>query len=59
MRDKKRIEPFLKEIKKSWSKHPDWRFGQWFINVIGDGLQGADPWYPEEYELIKIIKKFK
>ena len=59
MRNPKRIPEFLKEVEKSWSKYPDWRFGQWFINVISGGLEGADPWYPEEDELVKIINKFK
>jgi hypothetical protein len=34
MRDPRRIKKVLKEIEESWLDFPDWRFGQWFSNVI-------------------------
>ena len=58
MRNPKRIPEFLKEVEKSWSKYPDWRFGQWFSNILSDA-NVIDPFYLEEDEWIKIIKKFK
>jgi uncharacterized protein YihD (DUF1040 family) len=39
MRDKKRINRIINEIKEKWEKHPDMRFNQLLINlgVIPDG----------------------
>ena len=54
MRDIKRIPKVLKEIEKSWKKHPDYRFGQWFCNTIIDNV--GDAFFIEDDELVKLIK---
>ncbi len=54
MRDKERIEPFLKEIGTLWKDNlPDWRFGQLMYNFLSEV---GDPFYWEED---KFIEKFK
>lgn len=56
MRDKKRIELFLKEIQKYWEQNPDLRFGQLLINVFG--LSKKDVWFLEENETLKLFEEF-
>jgi len=56
MRDINRIEPFLKEVGKQWTKYPDLRFGQ--LMEILRGRCGDDLWNLEEVEFLKILKKF-
>lgn len=34
MRDPKRIDLILSEIKELWYAHPDWRLGQLIVNVF-------------------------
>lgn len=57
MRDVKRIKPFLLEIEKSWSKYPDYRFGQWFFNEIINEI--GDPFFIEDDDLLKLINRKK
>lgn len=54
MRNPKRIPKVLKEIEKSWSKEPDWRFGQWFFNTIMSVV--GDPFFIEDEDLVRLIK---
>ena len=42
MRDPKRIDEILSEIKELWYAHPDWRFGQLVMNVMGFGIHHHD-----------------
>lgn len=55
MRDKKRINPFLKEIGKIWKTVPDWRFGQLIENFRRDY---GDLFFLEEEEFLKNLKEF-
>lgn len=59
MRDKNRIEPFMKELGDIWKENvPDWRFGQLMINIIDDlDDKKIDIFLLEENELIDEIKK--
>jgi hypothetical protein len=42
MRDPKRIDEFCKELAEIWKINcPDWRFGQFVINVLGDLPEGS------------------
>lgn len=56
MRDKKRIQPFLKELEAHWNKVPDWRFGQLMTNVFSscDG----DPFYYEDDKMLRLFHEF-
>ena len=57
MRDKKRIKPFCDKLAEIWeSKCPDWRFGQFMVNVLGS--QTRDPFFPEDDEMIELIENF-
>ena len=61
MRKPERLDEFydtLKEIhKKSFC---DMRFGQFMMNVLGwtQQTKGRDPFFPEEDEMIKLIKEY-
>ena len=58
MRDPQRIEPFLKELGKYWSKVPDWRFGQLICNVFGEIAVKRDPFFIEEGEMLSIFAEY-
>jgi len=55
MRNPARIPKVLKVIKEEWSKVPDWRFGQWFFNMVISHI--GDPFFIEDDDFIKLIKK--
>lgn len=60
MRDKNRIEPFLKSIQTLWEKQPDLRFGQ-LIYMLAENLDSPnrDVFFPEEDEWLRAISKTK
>lgn len=53
MRDPKRIDTVLSEIKRIWTKYPDLRLGQLISNCVQDPAL----YYIEDKELIEIMKK--
>lgn len=56
MRDISRIDKFCKELADIWKTNcPDWRFGQFIVNVFG--TFDKDPFFPEEDEMIEMIKR--
>ena len=55
MRDPKRMDWFLSELKKEWEKVPDWRFGQLIFNLLSEI---GDPFYLEEDEFLQKIKDY-
>ena len=55
MREIKRIDRILAEIRKIWYTFPDWRLMQTFCNVI---QSHSDSFYLEDEELEKLLKKF-
>ena len=59
MRKSERIDKFLEEFGKEWKKVPDWRFGQFISNVLGEivATTGVDIFFPEEDEMIKLIRE--
>lgn len=59
MRDPNRIDEFCARLAAAWKKIPDWRFGQFMCNVLGDmSASGRDPFFPEEDEMIAYIEKY-
>lgn len=52
MRDPKRIEKILADIKTIWEKYPDMRLGQ----LIGNVLEGPSLYYVEDDSLVKALK---
>ena len=57
MRDPNRIDKFCNELAEIWKTNcPDWRFGQFMINVLSscDG----DPWFYEEDEMIEKFREY-
>lgn len=59
MRDPKRIDKFCQRLAICWKMVPDWRFGQFMMNVFGKMAgEGKDPFFPEDDEVIKYIEKY-
>ena len=59
MRDPKRIQAFCNRLARAWEIVPDWRFGQFMMNVLGEmSHDGRDPFFPEEDEMIAYIEKY-
>ena len=59
MRDPNRIHEFCKRLERAWLCVPDWRFGQFMMNVLGEmAYSGRDPFFPDEEEMIKFIEKY-
>lgn len=56
MRGIDRIEPFLEKLGEYWKKVPDWRFGQFMVNFLGQ-LE-RDPFFYEEDELLVELEKY-
>ena len=56
MRDAKRIRRFCNRLAMAWEKVPDWRFGQFMVNLMR--YMGKDPFFPEDREMIQIIEEF-
>lgn len=57
MRDPNRLYEFYAELQRIHIQYfPDWRFGQFMINFFG--AADCDPFFWEEDELIKRLKKF-
>ena len=54
MRDKNRIEPFLKKFSELWVEQPDIRFGQ-LVSLLANKLNG-NPFNAEEQEWLEAIK---
>lgn len=53
MRDPKRINKVLNEIKIIWKQYPDLRLGQLILNVINDPAL----YYIEDNELVELLKQ--
>ena len=56
MRDKYRIEPFLKEFGELWNKYPDLRFGQLVMNLQSIISKNPDPFYTEDDHMLQAIR---
>lgn len=61
MRDPERIDGILKEIEEFWKKQPDMRLGQIIANCVRayDGRLNCDPFYIEDYNLMKGLENLK
>jgi len=58
MRDKKRIEPFLKKLQLFWEKNPDLRFGQ-IVYILAEKLNVWDIFFPEDDKWSEAIDKLE
>lgn len=59
MRDPKRINDFCNKLAQIWHEVPDWRFGQFMINMITKAeYDGDDVFYMEDEELLKMMEKY-
>lgn len=55
MRDPKRIQVVLNELRILWEKYPDWRLGQLLSNLPLD----KDLFYIEDDEIINVLQKIQ
>ena len=60
MRNSNRLYNFYEELRRIHMQYvPDWRFGQFMSNVLGEmQSEGIDCFFPEEDEMLKFIKKY-
>ena len=61
MRDPNRIDKFCNKLAQVWHKVPDWRFGQFMMNLFTDYKlkHSAVEWfYVEDDELMDFIDNY-
>ena len=60
MRDPKRIDVFCDELKAVWHRLPDWRFGQFLSNAIGEYIMETkkDIFFTEDDEMLEFFKRY-
>lgn len=54
MRNPERIRPLCERLAEAWEKLPDLRLGQ----LLVDSLNGKDPFYIEDEDLIRMLERF-
>lgn len=65
MRNPDRIDIFVEKVRDAWKEFPDWRFGQFMLNVLGDMQARAkyDLFFMEDEDFFKlfdeVIKTYK
>ena len=60
MRDINRIAVYMERLKEQWERVPDWRFGQFMVNILGPAMVKAnceDLFMIEDEELFKAIQE--
>lgn len=59
MRDPKRIDDFCDRLKEIWKQVPDWRFGQFIVNTMGEvsNRTKQDIFFLEEDEMIQTLEE--
>lgn len=60
MRDPNRIDKFCDELKEIWRQVPDWRFGQFMVNMdqIIHIHYDKDMFYIEDDDMLEIMKDY-
>ncbi len=60
MRDPNRIPEFCNTLQETWLRYPDFRFGQFMLNFLGEvsSKTKTDPFFIEDYEMIKYLKQY-
>lgn len=60
MRSPDRLDEFYDRLKAIHKEYvPDWRFGQFMMNILGEmSSSGRDPFFPEEKEMIEFIEAY-
>ena len=60
MRDPDRIDKFCKELAQLWHKVPDWRFGQFMVNMdhISHIHYNKDMFYVEDDDMLAMMKDY-
>ena len=57
MRDSNRIKPYCDALVSIWSMVPDWRLGQFMVNVLSayKAEKGNDPFYIEDEDFLMYL----
>lgn len=58
MRNPKRIDPLIEELREFWKAHPDWRLGQLVENAYSyaGGRYAPDAFYMEDETFLEGLK---
>jgi uncharacterized protein YihD (DUF1040 family) len=59
IRNPERIKEVTQALEECWSKFPDLRFGQLFVNIYQTYANGRDPFFPEDDQWLEWINKYK
>lgn len=59
MRDPKRIESVLDQIREIWEQVPDWRLGQLIVNAVKPGEPCPEVFYIEDTKLEHKLAELK
>ena len=54
MRNPNRIQPCCDKLAQSWARVPDWRLGQFLLNLFSE-MEDADIFYMEDDELLNKL----
>jgi len=60
MRDPKRIDEMLNELREMWMANPDWRLGQLVVNVVRSTEPMPEVYYLEDDEFrarLDVLRK--
>lgn len=55
MRNPNRIDEIIETVREEWKKVPDWRLGQFIVN-ISRAAGYSDPFFLEDDRLMKVLK---
>ena len=57
MRDSNRIKPYCDALASIWGMVPDWRLGQFMVNVLlaYKAEKGNDPFYVEDEDFLMYL----
>ena len=57
MRNPDRIDNFIEKVRATWKEVPDWRFGQFMLNILGDMQARAkyDLFFMEDEDFFKLF----
>jgi hypothetical protein len=58
MRDPKRIDEMLAELREAWMANPNYRFGQLVVNVVRPSEPSPEVFYVEDEEFRVRLKAF-
>lgn len=59
MRDPKRIDEILTELRRLWMEVPDWRLGQLIVNCVAPSQPCPEVFNMEDEEMLNAIRDMR